>query len=353
MTFLDPLKIKIAGHLLEGKSNILTLARNRYGTEDDINELLNEAKAIKTMFKQFIFIDFTPFSRAGHLKYFLSELSKIEDSEKFVLLLMHEGLLSDILNIGLEDLPLLVLFDNAGKVKKYYSSKGLETIKTLVSEELKRHENSLRSIRLQESNLRLTKLLSKPGAIIRPSDLAADERVRVGSGEYIEMPNGMLVSCYINIKEIVKDFPSHLTISYESLLAIMEYFRRDVSLEDEIDYFIAPNNTAYFVGFLLQLIFGKEFHPIDRLGPIPTRRFDLVKLQAKYNSKRVILIEEVVGTGSEIDRSLLLLSSAGALVKKIIAVYNLEVGSPLLVEDDNLISLCKPKAELEYVYRSK
>ena len=38
---------------------------------------------------------------------------------------------------------------------------------------------------------------------------------------------------------------------------------------------------------------------------------------------------------------------------KIIAIYNLEVGKPLLLKEKHIESLCKPKEELKYVYRSQ
>ena len=66
-----------------------------------------------------------------------------------------------------------------------------------------------------------------------------------------------------------------------------------------------------------------------------------------------MLLEEVVATGSEVDRAILYLNEIGANIVKIISIYNLEVGKPLLINPNHITSLCKPKEELRYVYRSK
>jgi hypothetical protein len=64
------------------------------------------------------------------------------------------------------------------------------------------------------------------------------------------------------------------------------------------------------------------------------------------------MIEEVIATGGEIDRAIIFLDSFKTEITKIIGLYNLDIAKPLLYKSSKVVSLCHPKKDLNYVYRS-
>jgi hypothetical protein len=120
----------------------------------------------------------------------------------------------------------------------------------------------------------------------------------------------------------------------------------------DFDYLICSNHTSLYLASAIQLITGKTLIMLDRLGPIPSKIPILNERKTQISGKRGILIEEVMATGSEVDRSIIYLSSMNTSIDKVLTFFNLEIGKPLSVESDCIISLCKPKDDLGYVYRS-
>jgi hypothetical protein len=154
------------------------------------------------------------------------------------------------------------------------------------------------------------------------------------------------------MKRLGEDIDSMFDISYEALLAITECFRRDINLLNNFDYFVTANNTAVFLASLLEFIIDKPIVSIDKLGPIPSFQLDSPSIFDDLADKRVIVFQDVVATGNETDRMILFLKHMKAKIESIITLFNLEVGKINLANSVEVKSLCKPKDELKYVYRS-
>ena len=358
MIIIDPLRQKIQALLVEGQSNPLNQARQRYGTEDDIANLLYEYETQSHLVgaRRFIFIDLTPFERIGRLSELVHKLSKISDPHP-ILLVMSESIIS-ILKKEFIQIPLLVAL---------YSEKacfiGLEGVAD-INEELKNviirdlrsgiNAPELIQFRREVTERNLTQLLFHPNCLDIPQrDDTEKETVYIAGRYYRKMTNKMLVSSYLNLKEIGKDYNSLTILAYEIILEIMQCFRRDFDALGEFDLIVAPNNTALFLASCLQAILEKPIIAIDRLGPIPSLQLHSTKLERILSGKRVIVIEEEGAAGNEVDRTLMFLNHMKAELIKIIAIYNLEVGMPLLLKEGQMVSLCRPKKELKYVYRSQ
>jgi orotate phosphoribosyltransferase len=201
---------------------------------------------------------------------------------------------------------------------------------------------------------KLTQLLFKQNCIDIPGPKDNENTVEYISGRYYrKMTNGMLVSCYLNIKEIGSSYNALTDIAFEIVEELENNFRRDKDYLNTFDVLVTPSNTALLIAATVQAIIEKPVICVDRLGPIPMLQLQTQKLKTVLHGKKVIVIEEITATGNEIDRTIMFLNHLGASIVKIIVVYNLEVGIAMLAKPGEIISLCHPKKELAYVYRSK
>lgn len=351
MFVIDPLKLKIRQLLADGQANPLNQARLRYGTEDDLNILLNEIKQFKPDSKNYVFIDFTPFERIGHPDRFIKELSSITHTRPIILTFTNSVF------SGKKDLPLInVQFNDDGQLAGIYGGsledKSLkETIKRDIP--ITEGNSALRLLREAVAERKLTDLLFGANCLDIPCRADKPETVKLISGRYYrKMTNGMLVSCYLNLKEIGRSPDTLLTLAYELIVSIMANFQRNVTPLDTFDYLVTPNNTALFLTSCVQAILEKPVLCIDRLGPIPALHIHSPRLYDVLHDRKVILIEEVIATGNEVDRTVFFLHSKKANISKIYSFYNLQVGKPMLADESLIVSLCRPKEELQYVYRS-
>jgi adenine/guanine phosphoribosyltransferase-like PRPP-binding protein len=341
MKVIDPLKYKILELMTKGQIEPLNYARLRYGTESDIRKLIDIYSKIKTNIHRYIYIDLIPFERFGHISQ------------------LGNSLLNQISEETFPSPILIAKFNEEGNFLKIEGgSKEDEKIKELVRNDLtiKKEKNlsNIMNFRSVVSDKILTELLFRPGCLDIPNkNDESSTRVYISGRYYRVMSNNMLVSCYLNLKEIGNDYNAIYSLAYEIVLFILEYFRRDIDLYSRIDALVTTNNTALIFASCVQAILGKPVIAIDKLGPIPSLNLHSRKLRNILENKNIILIEEVVATGGEVDRALFFLNNMNTSTIKIIAIYNLEIGIPRLVSPDQIISLCKPKEELQYVYRSK
>lgn len=358
MKVIDPLKYKILELMTKGQIEPLNYARLRYGTESDIRKLIDIYSKIKTNIHRFIYIDLIPFERFGHISQLILYLNAFKNIRP-ILLVMGNSLLNQISEETFPSPILIAKFNEEGNFLKIEGgSKEDEKIKELVRNDLtiKKEKNlsNIMNFRSVVSDKILTELLFRPGCLDIPNkNDESSTRVYISGRYYRVMSNNMLVSCYLNLKEIGNDYNAIYSLAYEIVLFILEYFRRDIDLYSRIDALVTTNNTALIFASCVQAILGKPVIAIDKLGPIPSLNLHSRKLRNMLENKNIILIEEVVATGGEVDRALFFLNNMNTSTIKIIAIYNLEIGIPRLVSPDQIISLCKPKEELQYVYRSK
>lgn len=356
MEIVDPLKIKIQELLSDGQPYPLSQARARYGTESDIRQLVSAFREMRSGPRPYGLVDLTPFERVGRIQELVTELDKSRHPRP-VLMVMSEAVLAD-LRSAFSPLPVMVcIYSESGDLTSIIGdSPKDQMLKAKVLGELKVGVNRfhLKWLRKWIAEQKLTGLLFYPDCLDIPSvDDPPETRALISGTYYRKMPNGMLVSCYLNLKQIGRDYRALTTLAYEIVLELMHHFRRDVRALDEFDALVTPNNTALFLASSVQAILEKPVVPIDRLGPIPALQLQTTRLREALNGRRVVLIEEVVATGNEVDRTIVFLNQVGAQLAKIVALYNLEVGTPLLVQPRQLVSLCRPKKELNYVYRSQ
>lgn len=358
MKIIDPLKYKILELMIKGQTEPLSNARLRCGTKFDIEKIIEIYSNIKSSERHYIYIDLIPFERFGHIPELISNLNDFKDMRP-ILMIMGNNLLNQI---SKEFFPIPILIAKFNEMGDFLGIEGGsredENIKRYIEKDLniKKEDNlsNLMSFRGNISDKNLTELLFKSECLDIPCE--SDEptsRVNISGRYYRIMPNGMLVSCYLNLKQLGRDYNALNSIAYEIILCILEYFRRDIDMQKEIDVLVTANNTSLMLASCVQAILGKPVIAIDKLGPIPSLNVHTKKLRNVLEDKNVILIEEVIATGNEVDRALFFLNNMNSNVKKIVAIYNLVIGKPMLANKGQIVSLCKPKDELQYVYRSK
>ena len=376
MKVIDPLRKRISNVLEEGINSPLIDAREKFGTKRDILDLQNSITELtqEPSERNYFFIDLTPFRRIIGVKEIVNALDNFPEIRPVILL---NQLVEDIEFIHfLENTKIvLVVFDLYGDIDSIKESSNFPSIKDQVKKDFPDpntlNNNLITEMRDSNKNFssrlvlfrrliteqRLTNLLCQPGFLDLPgpNDLTHDNKY-ISGGFYKKMENEMLVSCYINIKKM-GDYEILLNLSYEIVLHLFNCFTLSKSEEedsDEIgfDYIITPSNSALFIASMVQLLTNIGIIAVDKLGPIPDLHQDTYHLLKQLSEKRVVIFQEVIATGSETDRTIMFLNQMNVTIIKIIALFNLEVGKVKLVNDNTFLSLCRPKEEIRYVYRS-
>lgn len=349
MNILDPLRWKIHEQLVTGQPNPLNLARLRWGTQRDIAMLQSEISRLPPSQNNFFCIDLTPFERIGNPAA-LVRVARLHPRCRPVILTIGDSVLQQFKQLpdSEKETVEFARYHANGAFDRVIAGTKLNPVSAGILERYK----SLSDLRSVVAEQRLTELLFGDNCLDLPGPGKPDRYTKVCGQWYRKMPNGMLVSCYLNLKEIGKS-PEELTaLAYEIILPASGYFRRDRDELAQFAAFVVPNNTALLLTSPVQAILEKPVICIDKLGPIPSITQQDKRTLELICGRDVILVEEVIATGNEVDRTMLFLSNAKARVQRVIALYNLEVGRPLLIEQEQIISLSKPRRELRYVYRS-
>jgi hypothetical protein len=316
--------------------------------------------------RRYVFIDLTPpFQGFTQKQKLIDDLNEFIDPRP-IILIKDERMLDWVSRQERKNkLPIMVIYFNRhGQFEKILGGSDIDqAYKSYVLKDLSETKEDgqnidLADIRKTISQFNLYKLLIKSNSIELPENNSQlnDPRyffklVRT----YQVLKNGMLVSCYLNLKYFGHDIEYLMDAAYEVFLNIENYFIDVLNNKSDFSYIITTNNTALFIASLLQTIYeDKYLVPIDKLGPIPSLRLHSDVLSVLLKDKKVILFEEVAGSGSEIDRGIMFLNHMHADINRVISLYDLQVGKSLLINDTiQYYALCTPKEELKYEYRSK
>lgn len=356
---VDPLRIKLAQLIRTDDKNIFSVARIRYGTQADVDELNTELKRTPQCATNCI--DLTPFSLLGRPLELLKTIAT--HLPRSMILVGHEDLFRDLCTLMPQSSVTLAYVAPNGMLKTIFMGRRRRLSQSRIKEmrnttfshcQLPRHCEELSDIeclRSVHSQCRLLKLLRQASAIARPDDFPDHMRTISGT-KYLIMPNDMLVTRYLDLKKLVLHPDVILEFVYECVVALSRGFRRDVDWLGLIDGIAVPNNTALLLASLVAILLAKPLYAIDRLGPIPALPTQRGELAAVVANKKLVLFEEAIATGNEVDRSILYLDSCGASVERVICGFNLEAGRPLLLKEKSLRSLCFPAKAIRYEYRS-
>jgi hypothetical protein len=356
MIIVDPLKLKIDELLRLGQAQPLKMARVRYGSPKDFAILGGVIERMAGENEDGVIIDLMPFSRIGDPEVLVRRLAPVARQIPVTIFTLKNAILEVLERSLLAKLLQFAVFGSTGKVCEFRGSTKKNTGYTRIRKEIE-GDHDLPTYRRRASHLRLCALLAED-AIVFPDKSRGIPKphsniVLLGAQRYLRMPNGMLVSAYIDFKSAVTNPEALSAVAYEVIYALYQGFRTDLDSKP-CDVVVVPNNTALLVGAAVQAITDIPVCVIDQLGPIPSARVATTHESSHLEEQsRACLLVEVAATGGEIDRTVLHLASRHIRIVHVISCYNLEVGHSLLTESVKQTHLCRPKRELGYVYRSE
>ena len=328
---IEPLFEKLKSLLFGGfkGTGILRAAKTFYGRKEEDHTNLSAAlkEIIENNEKEsfFILIDFTPFSKIGIGHENLIKKGLIECKGQPVLAVIKRGIASELLRI-LDIIPIAVCDENCTLSDLYIPTywDGKEIVRQYFQTIKRRNFYFLHSKWVSK---RLASLI--PNSIRKPSE-----------GEYILLPDGTQANEWFDVKSIISYPEKAFFIAYQMGYILSKGYSQDL----DADGFLVGNNIAYILASFLQLIFDdKELIIIDHLGPYPglkKLRIFGEKLRYKLANKKLIIIEDVISMGRELDSLYLFAFCYGAEIERAISFLNLDVANPVIFDSKKLSTLC-------------
>lgn len=174
-----------------------------------------------------------------------------------------------------------------------------------------------------------------------------DAIVTQPGNRWITLQDGTKANKWIDIKGLVRKPERLFYLAYQIGYLLSKGYI-DIELK-EIDGFIVSNNNALSIASLLSIFFNKQLFIIDKLGPSPRINPDwLNEMREKLNGKKLIIIEDVISTGREVDLLYFFLIYHRVEVKLVISIIDLNCAHPVLLQQNKILSLCKPSVKLGY-----
>ena len=171
--------------------------------------------------------------------------------------------------------------------------------------------------------------------------------IKSKNNELITLQDGTKANMWIDIKSLLEDPEKSFYIAYQIGYLISKGYV-DLELKG-IDGFIVANNNSLPIASLLSIFFEKTLFIVDKLGPSPRIIPKwLIEMRDKLEGKKVIVIEDVISTGREVDLLYFFLIYHRAEVKKIISVVDLLCARPVLLKQHVVLPLCRPSKSLKY-----
>jgi len=178
-------------------------------------------------------------------------------------------------------------------------------------------------------------------------------------GDYIELKDGSAVNMWFDVKGLLEDPKDQLFIAYQLGYLLTNAYTNKI---DE-DGFIVSNNNAWALASVLSRIVEKEnekkIYIVDRLGPSPRINIKwLQEIGQEINGKRLVIVEDLISKGREVDLLYFFLDYIGVRVKRVISLFNLEIAEPILKgsgdKEVTFLSLCRSLSKIsEYEYVPK
>jgi len=288
----------------------------------EFERTINELNNISDISKKTILIDFVPFLDIGGTNQFKKIAELIKD--KKILIVSNSILAPSFNNNGI---PTLVLDSELNIIKPpSQSEKDFGEVTNYFS----LHQEYVEDVVF---------------------DLVEKSK-RFPKGKYISLPDGSAVNMWFDVKKIIDNPRDLLFISYQLSYLLTRAYTKEI---DE-DGFIVSNNNAWALASMLSRILNKKIHIIDSLGPSPRVNSGwLQEIGRKINGSSLIIVEDLISTGREVDLLYFFLNYVGAKVKRVITLVNLERGEPIFKsikteEGKNcfsVLSLCRPLYKIE------
>lgn len=329
---IEPLLIKLRSHIEVGERSPLDRALTLYGSDQDIQAMeqtVGEVYSKNTL----IVVDLSPILSLG-TESRLMRLEKLYKKTPY-LILVKEGITLEQLPMALHKTIPLIICDENYVVKKISLDKNLDrNLKTKCRSIFKIGTNikafHANWVKIETQNIMRDALCDPPE----------------GRRKYPLSFKGIWSKKWINMKKVLKDPEFTFFLSYQMAYLLSDAFSKRL----QEDCFVVSNNIALVLTSYLQQIFDdKEIIIIDRIGIYPHLSEDMISpfFRNKVKGLTFCMVEDVVSTCREVDLTYLLIWTSKGQVKRVVTLYDLEMGSPILFPRDNILSLCTPKTTAE------
>ncbi|MCB2154900.1 hypothetical protein KQI84_08425 [bacterium] len=354
MKVVDPLKLAIARELRSGQFNPLARLRDYdYGTLQHERDLRLALEAILPHESPAV-IDFTPFSALSiapdRVSAFLELMASPLSSSDGFALVRGESKLEKALREEWSHVHIpFISFDREGNLVERFAG---HNSKLLVDLQTRFPFSTLLEFRQFWSDRLFRKYLSAGGIILPTESNGFFVKTEIEGKPFLQMDNGMYTSCYLSIKHMLTRPQDLLDCAYEVTYRLLGGYCDDtISHTRDVDTLVVANQSSLFVAAAVQAITGIQLCVIDKVGPIPAKRISAAR-NTVLSGARAALLAEVMATGAEIDKALMVLNAIDTEVCQVICCFNLSIGRPFLVSPESIFSLCTPREEIRYVYRS-
>lgn len=356
LTWVDPLRLTLETALSSRDSSLLVVRQN-FGSETHFKYL---AEIISGMRNQLgtghVIVDLTPFQRLGNRiafqKFLLSEGLLAHTFLLVATQTLYEDLLAISQSADTEALPVVLFKLEDGQLSTQKSPLINSLLEQVTLSGVPPPPQSPTYSRLR-MNVIEKELLEQVNAVTLtpPDDRWKGETETIADQQFLRMPNGMLVTHFVLMKALLHRAETIDRIAYEVAAHACHGFCPET--EDLWpDLFVASSDHAYLIGSAVQRLTGIKCAVIDRIGLLPGRRLTRDTISLDVTGKRVALLVDVSATASEMERAASLLVHRGARLQMILCCVWLECAIPKFVDWFPFVPLCKPKRQLDFIYRS-
>jgi hypothetical protein len=321
---IEPLLHQIQGFITAGRGKCLADARTLFGTQADIEDVASRVRSAFTT-KRRVLVDFTPFVSLGTE----SRWRKLEDLA--------------------QEAPFYAVVRKGAALERL---KTLARIPTVICDEQHNISDVLAPKRKSVKALKAS-LIGKNFLDIHREWVHKELEERIPTAlcdppqgsTYHRLPDDTWANIWIDVKALLADPEEAFRAAYHMGHRLTRGYTE--SLDEH--GFVVGNNTAYILAGFLQCIFDdKQLLMIDRLGPYPSlSRTRLIGLE-KLGGRRFCMIEDVISLGREVDLIYLVLFLHNIKLERVMSMFDLEIGSPLLLGSTECVSLCKPRMKMKY-----
>lgn len=333
VVLLDALPHVMLARLRQGEQSLLGTAQMLFGSTADVRAIVDEL-ACRGGQRQIVVLDCTAalsFGEASRLK----PLASASSATPFVLLASQPVLERHADSVERNRLPIVAVTPE-GTLRWVAQSVTRTDRKALEAAGIvngAKYEDVSRSL----VNDWLTALAKS--AIRKPPQGMRYER----------LSDGTWANSWIDVKRLLTNPVVAFEIAYHMAKRLTSNF---ITPPSELPFsgFVVGNNTALVLAQHVRRILGSphRLFVCDRFGPLPHLSVLKLSLLERFEGQRLCVIEDVVGTGREVDLLSVFVFTRGGEITNAVGVFDLEIARTRLLDATQLEALCRPSIAIHY-----
>ncbi len=327
---IDPLFEHLKVLIQSGDRKCLEKSITLYGSETDMDRLQQIiTKVARNNPDKHVLVDLSPIPSLGAQKRFLS-LLELNKKTPFIIAIRSSMAIEQIQLLN--EIPLLITDDATGEIKTYQLNSMHSVEMQKIYDDIKK-ENNIHIVRCKYFEELILALSNK--FVQKPPD----------GSRYIQLHDMAWANQWIDVKSILGNTDLTLQLAYHMGYSLTKGYTKKL----KEDIILVGNNTAYILGMFFNKIFDdKKLIIIDKLGPYPNFSYFKSDILHYLNKKQVLIIEDVIASGREIDLLALLILTNNGEIGRASCIFDLECASSRFIKSELIISLVKPSQHIGY-----